>query len=95
MAAVFNLVAAMDKTPYEAGDVMTVNVTGDVINPGATTLDTVSVNVESEDGSTATLSTTATIDASVAETWRIVSVTDTGGRTWTVSADGHSAFATA
>jgi len=95
MAAVFNLTAAMDKTPYSAGDTMTVNVTGTVINPGVATTDTLSVNVQAEDGSTDTLSTTATIDASVPETWQIVSVTDTGGRTWTISADGHSASATA
>jgi len=95
MAAVFNLAAAMDKTPYATGDLMTVNITGTVVNPGQATTDTLTINVQAEDGSTDTLSTTATIDASVNEAWQIVSVTDTGGRTWAISSDGHSASATA
>jgi len=95
MAAVFNLAAAMDKTPYATGDLMTVNITGTVVNPGQATTDTLTISVQAEDGSTDTLSTTATIDASVNEAWQIVSVTDTGGRTWTISSDGHSASATA
>lgn len=93
MAAIFNLTAAMDKPSYNQGDVMTCNVSG-VVTSDAGSADTLTINIKAADGSTTALSATAMING-LPETWSIDSVTDTGGRTWTVSSDGHSASATA
>ena len=93
MADVFNLTAAFDKSAYNAGDTMTVAVTGTVVS-GSPTPVAATINIVAADGSTTQLAATSQVNGTE-ETWKIDSVIDLGGRAWTIAADGHSASAIA
>lgn len=92
MSATFNLTAALDKATYNPGETATLTVSGTVISSASSS--SLAVNVTASDGSTTSLPLTMSVGGTE-ETWQITSVTDSSGRAWTVSADGHSATATA
>jgi hypothetical protein len=95
----FNVTASFDKPDgYNAGDTITVTISGDDVQTSSVT-ETVHVvlNLLAADGATGNLSVDVPVTKQVAtdESVTISSVSDSDGRTWTVSGDGLSATATA
>ena len=98
MADTFNLTAAFDKPAYNVGDTMTLTVSGTVVtDPSTPPPVAATLTVTAADGALTTLTANATINPTGggSQTWMISKVSDTSNRTWTISADGASATATA
>jgi len=93
MADVWNLSVSFDKATYDVGDLMTLTVAGTVVQGGPVPV-TATVNILASDGEASVLTANASINP-VSLTWGIDSVSDIGGRTWTISGDKTSASAVA
>ncbi|WP_024516839.1 hypothetical protein [Bradyrhizobium sp. Tv2a-2] len=104
MTDTWNVTAAYDKSSYNAGDVMTVTISGnDVLTTTTTTQQqsgALTLTLTASDGSTTTITIPATTVTSTHTTSTPESVTVTGfsddsGRVWTIAPSGLSISATA
>lgn len=104
MADVFNVTASYDKLAYNAGDVMTITISGnDVLTSQVQTQQqsgTLTLTITAADGATTTIqvpptTVTVTTNNSTPESVKITGIVDTSGRNWTIATGGLTATATA
>lgn len=100
MTDTFNVTASFDKSSYNAGDTMTLTISGnDVLTQTVSETLSGTINLQAADGATQTIALPSGVavssTTSTPESVKIVSVTDDKGRTYTVAANGLSATATA
>lgn len=100
MSDAFNVTAAYDKPSYNAGDVMTVTISGgDVqttINTGQT--GALTLTITAADGATTTIALPATVvktTITTPQSVKITSIADTSNRVWTIATSGLTATAIA
>lgn len=99
MSDTFNVTASFDKPSYAPGDIMTLKISGNatrtVTNTGTLSGE---IDVAAADGATEVIplpAVTIPITTTTPQTVRMTGIKDSGGRTWTISADGLSATAVA
>lgn len=102
MSDVFNVTASTDKSVYNAGDLMTLTISGSDVLTSTTVTPTTftgTVNVVAADGALDAAPFTLVVNVptttTTPESVKISSVVDSSGRVWTVSASGNTATATA
>lgn len=100
MSDTWNVTAAYDKTSYNAGETMTINISGGDVqtittdSPGGN----VTLTITAADGAVTTVSLSPTSISTTVATPQSVAITgvaDDSGRVWTISGNGLSASATA
>lgn len=100
MTDTFNVTAAYDKASYNVGDTIIATISGgDVLtNTVSGTSAPFALSATMADGSTAQIvmpSAAVSVITTAPESVRITGVSDTGGRTWAIAANGLSASAVA
>jgi len=96
----WNVTAAYDKPSYNAGDTMTVTITGGDVQSVTSAQQTgaLTITLKAADGATTTIqvpATTVNTTTTTPQSVQITSITDTSGRQWTIAGNGLSATAKA
>lgn len=92
----FNVTATADKTTYNAGDKVTITITGDATTSAVTSILNAALTLTAADGATGTVNVMVPVTKpGQTETVTITKVTDDGGRVWTIATGAQSATATA